>query len=202
MEKKNENNFFIIISILTLLAMILGASFAYYASVVIPDDDYLDVASRNLELHLTITSLYTEKKIIPTNDFEIDTAFENQCIDIHDFGACYAYNIELNNVGVPQDVTGVFKLTSDKLVNLKYMFLDADNENQIFQDVSDASEEGVDVGDNIHLETGESRHLILIIWLSNLEDIQNDEIAGIFNGEFTVRSTYGSKVTGTISAAN
>jgi len=207
-NKENENNkeskFFIIVSLLTLIVMTFGATMAYYVSVIKSGDDDYDIklASQAPHLTLSISALYNSKKIIPTNDLDIFTALEHECIDKYDFGACYAYNIEIVNDSIPQDITGLFKMElSENIQNMKYMFLDADNNNEIFQDIDSAPINFKEIGSSIHLESGESKKLILIIWLSNLDYSQDDETAGTFTGEFSVTST-GGRLTGTIAGVN
>lgn len=202
MKKNIENKFFIVISVLTFIFMGIGTTFAYYTSVIMPEGNDLETKSQNIAMSLNVTALYNEKKIIPTNDEDIFTAFENHCIDQHNFGACYAFSIEIVNNGIPQDITGSFKLTNDKLTHLKYLFLDADNGNEVFQGITEAHDEFANVGTTIPLDTGESKHLILVIWLSNINSSQDDETGGLFNGEFTAVGSMGNRITGTISAVN
>jgi hypothetical protein len=201
MKNNIENKFYLLISILTFIFMVLGATFAYYTSNV-KSNELVEVESTNLNTNLNITPLYNKESIIPTNDNDILKAFNNECIDDYGYGACYAYNIQIENLGVEQDLIGMFSLKSETIKNLKYLILDADNNNEIYKDITASSDTEEKIGDYFHLDTGESKNLILIIWLSNLEENQDYDTSGVFTGEFSVNSTIGSKLTGTINTQN
>lgn len=201
MENVGENKFYLIISILIFIFMVLGATFAYYTSTV-KSNDVMEVTSANVTLNLSITPLYNEKSIIPANDTDIMTAFNNSCVDALGNGACYAYNVKVENLGDSQEVIGTFNLTSETIKNLKYLILDADNDNEIYKDISNASNNDEQIGDSFNLDTGESKNLILVIWLSNLTEAQDYDASGVFNGSFTVTSALGTEITGTMSVMN
>lgn len=206
-NKKNKNSIFsLIISILSLVFMTLGTTFAFFTSFIKSDNDAVEVKSANYKLSADITPLYNSKKIIPTNDTDIMKAFKQKCIDSKEFGACYAYNIKITTEGDPQDVIGYLSFNAEELPNLKYMILDSDNldENNdylVYKEESYANSENKEIGDVIHLENGKTRNLILIVWLSNLNVPQNEEIAKSFTGHFTVNSTLGTKITGSLTAS-
>lgn len=203
-EIDKKNIFSLIVSVLTLAFITIGTTLAFFSTIVRSDEE-IEVSSANFKLSAKVTKLYNSNKIIPTNDDDIMKAFDNECIDLYGWGACYAYNIEIKGEGDPQDVFGRLKFTDDELPNLKYLILDADNKDDegnylVYKNEDYTNSEYVTIGDAIHLENGISRNLILVVWLSNLNRPQDEETNKRFEGHFTVESTLGTKITGMISA--
>lgn len=188
-----KNNIFNIISILTLVVMVLGSTFAYFTTSQRSSDKAINVSALDIRMDLKIIPLYTGVDLLPTNDIDIDTAFQGECLD-----ACQAYTIEISNKGQAQDINGTFSIETDKLVNLKFKVLDPDN-NEVYKDITSASIEPQSLGNTIHLDTNQSKTLTLIIWLSNLDEEQNQEQLGYFKGTISLNSVYGARLTGTIS---
>jgi len=203
MENK-KNNFSLIVSVLTLAFMTIGTTFAFFSSVI-KNDEEVDVSAANYKLGLKVSPLYNEKKIIPTNDEDIFVAFENRCIDDQEYGACYAYNIEMHSEGETQDILGKIRVPNEGFTNLKYMILDANKKDEdgnyvVYKEMDYVSQEYEMIGDAITLESGQSKNYILVIWLSNLNEKQNEETGKTFSVEMSINSTMGTKITGTISA--
>lgn len=203
MDKKKKN-FSLIISVITLAFMTIGTTFAFFSTVMKSDED-VSVTAANYRLGLKVSPLYNEKKIIPTNDEDIFIALENECIDSKNYGACYAYNVEMKSEGETQDILGKIRVPNNGIPNLKYMILDSDNKDEngnyiVYKDMDYVSGEYESIGDVINLESGKSRNFILVIWLSNLNENQDEETNKTFMVEMTINSTLGTKITGTISA--
>lgn len=210
MEKKNKNSIFsLVVSILSLAFMTIGTTFSFFTSVVKSNED-VEVKTANFKLAVDVTPLYNEKKIIPTNDQDITKAFYNKCIDDNEYGACYAYDIVITSEGDTQNIIASFKTEQQEgIKNLSYMVLDKDNKDEkgeyiIYGKPSLAPTlEYEKIGDEpIQLESGKTKNLILVIWLSNLEDQeQDDESDKWFKGHFLVNSTLGPKITGSLTAS-
>lgn len=210
MKENNKTSVFsLIISIISLAFVTIGTTFSFFTSVIKNTGEELKVETANFKLAVDVTPLYNSKKIIPTNDTDIIKAFNNECVDDNEYGACYAYNIKINSEGDPQDVIGNFKTVRDGIDNLKYMILDADNKDEngnylIYKEPDFTKLEYEKIGKPIHLEGKEkntTRNLILVIWLSNTGKIQDEESNKFFTGYFTVNSTLGSKITGSLTAS-
>jgi len=184
--------------------MTIGTTFAFFSSVI-KNDEEVDVSAANYKLGLKVSPLYNEKKIIPTNDEDIFVAFENRCIDDQEYGACYAYNIEMHSEGETQDILGKIRVPNEGFTNLKYMILDANKKDEdgnyvVYKEMDYVSQEYEMIGDAITLESGQSKNYILVIWLSNLNEKENEETGKTFSVEMSINSTMGTKITGTISA--
>lgn len=199
MNKKNINinNFYVIISLLTLVIMLAGATFAYFSTVVRAKEP-ISVSTVDIRIALNIRPLYNGVPLLPTNDKDIDLAYENKCKDSLGNGACTAYTVEIKNTGDKQEIIGTFKIDNENYKNLKYILINPDD-NTRYQDITSVSTIPTQLGEKIELETGESKKFILLIWISNLVDEQDYEQSQEFIGTVTINSAAGVKLTGTIS---
>jgi len=196
-KDRKYNKFLAVTSILTLVIMLIGATFAYFSSVVRAEDP-VSVSSVDIRINLNIMPLYNGKLLLPTNDEDINLAYQNQCIDSVGNGACTAYTIEVTNIGDAQEVIGTFKIDNEKFQNLKYMVLDYDT-NNIIKDKTSVTTEFSALGDAYSLDKGQTKKFVLIIWISNLEGKQDEEQGLEFTGIVSINSSSGVKLTGTIN---
>lgn len=195
-----KNKMLMISSVLLLIVMLLGATFSYFAAIARGDQN-IDAVAANFGASVTITGLYGDKLLIPMNDSDVMTGYNNQCIDQYGFGACYAYNIHVENTGDKFSYAGTINFDVNDIENLKYLVLGEEN-NKYVDDTAIISGEDQTLGNAFELDTGESRDFVLVIWLSNLPEPQDDEDAGgNFSALVTYESTYGSKITGSFSVS-
>lgn len=203
MEEKRgiKINFTGIVSILTLIVMGIGTTFAYFSASVNGKFENVSVSSVEIILNLTIAPLYNGKPILPTNDEDIEKAFDNKCVDSKGSGACIAYTIELENSGFEQEGIATFFATSDSITNLKYIILDNENDYAILKGPTNAMEVDTELaGVPIKLEAeGDKKLLTIVIWLSNLNEPQDEEQGASFTGQVSFQSTMGAKITGTMN---
>lgn len=198
---KINNRIYTIIAIFTFLIMALGATFAYFSTGV-NAKDAISVGSIDIRMNLNIVPIYNGVYLVPTNDSDIDLAYQKECIDDIGNGACLAYKIEIKNIGDEQEILANFKIDNPELVNLKYKVLDAQNENINYKEATNATIIGTPLADSFNLASGGKKEMILIIWLSNLTTKQDEEQGQTFKGTVSVNSSSGAKLTGTISMSN
>ena len=124
-----SNKFLPIISILTLAFVLLGTTFSYFTSSASSETGVASATSARVGINLSAAVLYNynDKDLIPTNDEDIITAYEHQCIDIHDYGACQAYTITIVNVAGAMEYSGTIKFNLSGVTNLNYLVLDSCN---------------------------------------------------------------------------
>lgn len=145
-------------------------------------------------------------KLIPTRDEDIMTAYLNNCIDDYGYGACNVFNFTLSNFSYKQDVVGMISFKVNNIKHLSYMVLD-ENDNIYLDKTSVNVEETNDLslGDNFILEEGSSttptsRNFKLVVWLSNIEEAQDDDDAGgSYSASVKYYSVLGSELTGTVN---
>lgn len=205
MESYKRNKLVLVTSVLSILIMLIGSTFSYFSITNRSDDDALLVEGYKINLALSVKAKYTGKKLIPTNDKDIMLAYNNKCVDIYGYGACQAYDIEISNYGTVQDIIGTIDFTVDGIENLSYMLLD-ENDNTYLNKISiKGNTTKMSLGEHFVLEEGSaenptSKKIVLIIWLTNLDEPQEEfDAGGTFSASVTYQSVYGSKITGTVS---
>lgn len=196
-----NNKFMMIVSILLILVMLIGTTFSYFTVSTQSKDNAIRMEAAVIDSTVKITALYNDKPLIPMNDSDVEIAYNdtNKCVDIHGYGACQAYNIELLNNGNKVSYLGSIKFDTDKIENLKYLLLDEEG-NEVEGKTLVVSGTDQELGDMFTINSGEAKRFRLIIWLSNIDENQGDtDAAGSFSADVTYVSTFGNKITGTFS---
>ena len=203
--KGTKINFLGIISVLTLIFMGIGTTFAYFsARVTAENSENISVSTIEVVMNLKIGPLYNGKPILPTNDEDIFKAYENKCVDSYGNGACFAYTVELENMGYPQEGIAVFNATSnDGIRNLKYMVVSLEEEYEVLKGPTNAmnatEEEQIEGGIPIKLGSEDSKKIVVVVWISNLNKPQDEEQGATFEGQVSFTATSGAKITGTMT---
>ena len=205
MKQNKINVFLLITSILSTFILLIGATFSYFSTRNMSKMNALSVEAGKVRLGLGVSPLYTGYKLIPTNDSDIMTAYNQQCLDDYGYGACLAYEFEVYNFNLKQDVIGKIDFNVEGIENLSYMVLDEND--TIYLDktsVGNGITKDLPLGEHFILEdatelNSKSKKFKLIIWLTNLEQDQNDtDAGGQFSATITFNSVYGGKLTATI----
>ena len=198
-----ENKFMVVISVLSLIFVVLGATFSFFSVNRNSDEGAVTAKAATVGINLSVTPLYNEKKLIPMNDSDIWKAYGNNCVDIYEYGACQAYLIDIENVGQELEYHGFINFTINGIKNLNYMLLDENNEVYVPQQrISDEGSENMTLGDSFVLQENEARQFKLLIWLSNYDYDQNSiDGGGNFNASVTYEAVNGYKITGSISGS-
>lgn len=196
-----KNKFLLVISVLSFIFVLLGATFSFFTNFRGSKNGAVAANSIIVGANVSISALYNDYKLIPMNDSDILTAFSDEfkCVDINNYGACNAYNIDIENIGEEMDYHGTITFNIGGITNLNYMILDEDN-NEYVPATRIVSGEPMTLGSSFILPKEGSRHFKLLIWLSNYDRDQNDEDAGgTYNASVTYESVNGYKITGSIS---
>lgn len=208
MESYKANKFLFVTSILTILILFIGGTFSFFSVSNRSKYDAVKVQAEKIQLALSINSIYTGHKLIPTNDYDIMAAYNNKCIDYYKRGACLAYGLEVSNFNGEQDMIGKIDFEVEGINNLSYIVLDEDGNEYLGKtSVGNGVTEGLSLGEHFILgdatETNPTtKKFTLIIWLTNLEDKDQTDIdaGGSFSAAVSFESvTYGSKLTGTVN---
>ena len=205
MKQNKINVFLLVTSILSTFILLIGATFSYFSTRNMSKMNALSVEAGKVRLGLGVSPLYTGYKLIPTNDSDIMTAYNQQCLDDYGYGACLAYEFEVYNFNLKQDVIGKIDFNVEGIENLSYMVLDEND--TIYLDktsVGNGITKDLPLGEHFILEdatelNSKSKKFKLIIWLTNLEQDQNDtDAGGQFSATITCNSVYVGKLTATI----
>lgn len=207
MESFRANKFLFVISVLSIMVLTLGTTFSFFTVSNKSKYDAVKVEADKISLALSVNKLYTGHELIPTNDSDIMTAYNNKCVDKYGYGACLAYTVEVSNFSSKQDLIGTIDFEVAGIENLSYMLLD--EEKNIYlnkQKINNGISENLSLGEHFILQDSTENNpsvktFTLLIWLTNLDKDQKDTDAG---GSFTASISYesiifGSKLTGTIS---
>ena len=193
------NKFLSVISILTIVVMLIGATFAYFSVSTASNEGAIAAEAAYFDIKLAVEPLYTGKSLIPTNDSDIDIAFNNECVDKYNNGACSAYTITVKNDGQEGDYIGNIEFNLVGITNLMYRLLD-ENGNVYVNDTLIESDTIQSLGNQFMMTNGDEKTFTLVIWLSNKQYIQDDDDAnGSFSASVTYTSSVGSLVTASFS---
>lgn len=195
------NKFLSIISVLSLIFILIGTTFSFFSVVNGSTDGAVTSKSATVGVNVTVSLLYEGRSLIPMNDEDIWKAYENECVDNADYGACKAYTIDIENIGDEFDYQGTVKFDIGKISNLNYIVLD-ENDQEYARGMKIESGQDLSLGDPFTLAQNDTRQFKLIIWLSNYDRNQNEEDAGgTYNALISFESVSGYKITGSISGS-
>lgn len=216
--KRKFKVIYIIIMIVVLSITTIGATYAYWTASTESVDRDVNTQSTIYSISMNISPLYHGFSIIPMNDTDALKALKNKCKDKYDRGACAAYSIYVydyaTNLG---HISGYMDVTTNNMQNISYMMLRKsdtydenscviiEESNEIYCVVRDASP----IGDGVKLSLGDAYNVvgtteakfILLTWLSNLKQSQNDIDIGTFEAIITMQAGNGGEIKGSISSA-
>ena len=197
MKKKNILN---IIWTFSLIITSLGTTFSYFTANRSSNSGVVSAMSTMVGINLSVSPIYNSKPLIPMNDEDLGKAYENQCVDLYNYGACQAYNIEIENIGEQMVYQGTIKFDINHIVNLNYKILDEDG-NTYVEGTRIISDTDQTLGNEFTLAKDEVKNFILLIWLSNYDYDQVEDVSGGYNAYITYESTNGSVITGSIAGS-
>lgn len=195
------NKFLPIISILSLIFIFIGTTFSFFTVVNGSSEGAVLSKSARVGVNVTVALLYDGHSLVPMNDSDIWKAYENECVDLDNRGACQAYTIDIENNGDQFDYQGKINFSIGNITNLNYMVLDEDD-HEYHPATRIVSGSDMDLGDSFTLPVDGHRQLKLLIWLSNYDRDQNDEDGGgSYNALISFETVSGYKITGSISGS-
>ena len=205
MKQNKINVFLLVTSILSTFILLIGATFSYFSTRNMSKMNALSVEAGKVRLGLGVSPLYTGYKLIPTNDSDIMTAYNQQCLDDYGYGACLAYEFEVYNFNLKQDVIGKIDFNVEGIENLSYMVLDENDD--VYVDVTHISvsnSSGLSLGNPFTLEKGNSsgdtsKKFTLLIWLTDNNQVQDETDADkSFSADVTYRTSVGGRLTASV----
>ena len=210
-ERKGSGTFLIIVSVLTLIVAIVGATFAYFTAQL-SNDTPVEVQSYKFSAGMTVeqarpTTAKTDyKALIPLDDANVIKAVDenlNNCVDKNGYLVCKAYKITISNSGSAMSLTGKLTVKNNGFTNLKYQILDS---NLQAISGSDATTITGTTDSNFKFDGGSDSFTVaegtpelatdatyyLVLWLSNTDGAaQDDEQEKSFKGNIVFNSTAG-----------
>ena len=214
MEK--HKSIYLLILIIVLISSIMGGTYAYLTSKTESTSNSIQASSSTYSLSMNITPKYNDFRIIPMDDTNVIKAIKNGCKDKYNRGACSLYKININGYDTKLNgVTGKMDVTLSNIVNLSYMFFEE-------KDTVTNEDECVTIDEKIYCKTKEAtpvsegkdlpfgsynivntteKNFLLALWLTNLEESQNDFDLGDYNATITFIMGDGGSITGNIAAS-
>jgi len=213
--KKEFRVLYVVLAVVVLSITTIGATYAYWTASTHSPSNAIHAESTIYSISMNITPIYSDFSIIPMNDTDALKALNNKCKDKYDRGACSAYEIYVYdyNEGL-EFISGLMDITTNNMQNLSYMMFRVSDiyeedkcvivNGENYCTVKDATP----MGDGVGLSLGDaysvtgmtSTKFILLIWLSNLNQSQNDIDVGSFNAIVTMQAGNGGQIKGSISS--
>ena len=194
----------------------IGATYAYFTGSTQSTSNSVRTGSTIFSISLDITAKYSDFSIIPMNDEDVYKALKNECKDKYDRGACSAYILRVYGYDESLEyISGKMDITTNNMENLSYMVLEETDEYdenscvRIDEEIYCTSVNTTPMGLGTNLPLGSSynveglseKKLLLVIWLTNLNENQNLTDIGNYNATVTVSAGDGGEIKGTIAGA-
>lgn len=213
--KKEFKLLYVVLMIVIIGVTTVGATYAYWTASTQSSSGSLNTQSTKYNISMNINSLYHGFSIIPMNDVDALKALKNGCKDKYDRGACSAYNINVYDYDINLGhISGYMDVTTNNMQNISYMMLrlsDVYDENSCvtiekLDETYCVVKEATPIGDGIKLSLGDTYEVvgttntkfILLIWLTNLKQSQNDIDIGTFEAIITMQAGNGGEIKGSI----
>ncbi len=213
---KKRRSLYLLILIIVLITSIIGSTYAYLTAKVESAANSISTSSSTYSLSMNITPIYNDFRVIPMNDTDIIKALKNKCKDKYNRGACSLYKINIDGYDTKlKTLTGKMDVELINIVNLSYMFFEEKDEviNEdrcisVDEKIYCISKEATPVleGKNLDLgsyniENSTEKNFLLALWLTNLEESQNNYDLGDYNAKITFSMGDGGSITGNIAAS-
>ena len=207
-------NLYLIFVIFIIVISTIGSTYAYLTSTARSGED-ATTASTGYNISMRITPIYNGFSMIPMDDSDVMKALKNSCKDKYNRGVCHAYNINVYDydLGVSA-ISGSMIVNLDNINNLSYMmFEESDNYNEdncinidnknycLSQDANKIiADTSLSLGNNYEVIGKDNKNILLVIWLSNLDESQNEFDIGSYNATVTMSlGGNGGEVMGSIN---
>lgn len=219
MLKEKFKHIYILILIATLIICTIGSTYAYWTATASSEKEAVQASSSIYSISMEIIPLYHDFSFIPMDDEDILKGLSNECRDQHGRGACSAYKIHVYGYNPDLNfISGMMDVTTNNIENLSYaMFeeqneydetncvkIEEDTEEKIYCQALPATPvlDGLNLtlGDRYEVANSTEKNLILLIWLTNIEESQNEKNIGTFNSIVTFSMGSGGEIKGSISA--
>ena len=205
-ENMKKGKILIIIYVLTFLFVLVGSTFSYFTMSKDSGEGAITSSATTLTLNLEITPIHDYKPLIPMNDEDVEKAYYHSCNDDNNFGACQAYKLTIKDSNIDTELSGTIKFSLTDIENLKYTVIEVDEDTDEITPYLDEKmtvipDTSQTLGSSFLLSKGEERSFVIIIWIPNFEEDQNEyDGGGSFTAEVTYESTSEYRLTGSISS--
>lgn len=212
MRETRAKKILIVTSFLSIVILLVGTTFSFFTYDTQSKNNALAIEAAQIRINLSVSPKFTGRLLVPLDDKLLELAYNNYCIDDYGWGACQAYELTLFNAGGKVEIESFIDFNLNGVKNLKYMVMIPNEDEDVYKEeniytqktsVDVSNPKGLSLGENFTLEDGSleqtSKKLILLIWLSDTGEVQDeDDAGGSFTASVTFRTTTGSELTGFI----
>lgn len=207
---------YLVLASFVLAIVTMGSTYAYLTATTNSASDDVKAGATSYNISMDINPIYSGFSFIPMNDTDVMKALKNGCKDKYDRGACSAYNIRVFDYSNDLNyISGKMSLETSNMSNISYMVLEESNETDettcieieeknycISEPITAMGEgENLSLGDSYNVLGTSEKNLLLVLWLSNLNENQNIIDIGNYNATVTIFAGSGGEITGTIANA-
>ena len=216
MNSREYKIIYVVLIAMVLTISTIGSTYAYLTATINSVNNTVNTSSTTYSISMDITPIYSGFSYIPMNDEYALKALRNKCKDKYDRGVCSAYKIRVYGYNEGLDyISGIMDITTDNMANLSYMMYrlsntyDEDKCVDIDGEYYCISYEATPMGEGTNLSLGDSYDVrgmadtkfVLMIWLTNLNENQNESDIGNYNATITMQAGSGGEIRGTIASA-
>lgn len=210
--KESKKSLIIGMSIIVLLILIAGGTFAYFAFNV--SDNTISGEAGTVNLNLTVTKVLpntgtdTVDDMLIANFNELAGAINDDCLySDGEYALCQLYKVTLtnNSDNVNTRVKGSVSFNNTNVPNLSWIAIDNYSASTTYttsmldSNINTASSEFALFEDNYLLNVGSSVDYYLLVWVNESEDVQTD--MGTFSGTVRFEDENGQGVTSTFGVS-
>ncbi len=214
--KKNFRLLYLGLMVIVLFISASSTTYAYLTASTSSASNSVKTKSTIYKISMNILPIYSDFSFIPMNDSDALKALRNKCVDKYNRGACSAYKIFVYDYDENlASISGVMDITTDNMKNLSYMVLEESSENNpdtcvqigeknycIAKEASPILDgSSLSLGDSYDVYGKKSKELILMLWLTNLDESQNESDIGSFQASVTILAGNGGEIKGTIASS-
>ena len=206
MEKKYKYILIVVVTIVGILVVISGTTFAYLSASA--NNKGISGATKSFKVNLTLSTIKSGN-LVPVVDTTMLTSLNsgtNSCVDSRGYSLCSIYQINLSNSGDAQELYGFLQTNSTTYTtnNLKYRLFTKSGNN--YTGVTDNLNISIATNTENYFKTGGNNYnfsipangsltYYLVIWLSDNNTNQSDDINKTYSGVVGFRSTTGNTIT-------
>ena len=211
--KGNLKSIFVLsFALVVSVIAISGGTYAYFAASATPNNIVIHDTSYVMDSTLSVTAVRSGN-LIPTADNLIMTSLNGSypCEDQRGYSLCSLYHVTLDNNATAMQLNAYIKTNSGTTFtanHLKYQLLSY--ENNTYSSASDVKTISVtnnsknyftssNTNINFTLATNGYLDYYLVIWLSNLNSNQLEDVDKVYKGLFVFESVNGGSVTADFS---
>lgn len=210
---KGKIIFISIMLVLLLIVVVAGGTYAYFMISANINNNNIGGGTYKFDVSLQVTIEKASSNLVPFSDARIVDAISktNKCIDKDGYEICSMYKLSLTNNGSSDEVLyGYVTTDSTTYVSdrLKYQIFSLND--GTYAAVTDALSVALNsdkvyfkknnVQVNTSLTKNTSQDYYLVMWISLIENAQNEDAGKSFSGYVNFDSIYGNRLSAQFSS--